>query len=912
MGYLNCFGCGRKNTPYLTAYETAKRYGFQGTEEEWIKSIGTMRLIQVTELNGGTFECSASLGQIKQMIDDGLIPVLSYEGNPAFVSDIAADYVAFSTPLLRTVDGDVYDLYTVSRDNTVETVAVSGSGGGSIGPGTITYTMLHTNVRTALNKADSAYQKPSEGIPGTDLTAAVQASLAKADNSIQRTLAGIPADDLTSAVQASLAKADSAAQPGDLAGLVRKDRQATKTTGHTQKVAIDTDGTLWVLPQVAGESDENSDSTEFISITQSGNELTANKTSLQIFAILDEGAKKLVLIDHAGRQCDLMDKPRSTGNGRYTDAKFWTFDDNSSQIITYAINSSGLVTDDYIPVTGFYIKPSGGIPSTDMSSEVQASLALADSAIQSHQSLTGLVPRNQQASKTVNHTQRVAIDNDGKLWVEPTSSGESSGGSSNTELITMTEYDGSDYASLEAEEIYDILDAGAKNIVLIDRAGRQCSLIVPPEEVSNDYSVAKFWTFNDTATGLIIYSVGDDGYTTSTTVTLTGFYTKPSGGIPSTDLASAVQTSLGKADTAYQKPSGGIPSTDLASAVQSALSTKILTMTQSGSTYTYGTANFTFASLDDLIAIIQSGEVVWLSNTTTGSVYRGVNIRGATTTGRVTFAGVTQESDSADPVVEVFIIDGSMNITKKVLKELPASTSNDSGKYLKVNSSGNAEWGSAPSGSSVPDVVYINLDLTNPTAPTITSVTDSSNQALSLSGLATKLASGPVRILSPVDQNGTVFEWEVCGQSTTKIAVCTTVPETNDNYYHVASLTETSNVLGGTIKTQKLGTGSVNPPSGVTKTNTEMGTGFSVSPNIIYTVSGSCSGFTLTNSSYVGIRGYCAEIRLTVGSTAISSPTWPSGFNFMNGWDGKFSANTYYDILIDDAGNVFHSERAVS
>ena len=42
-------------------------------------------------------------------------------------------------------------------------------------------------------------------------------------------------------------------------------------------------------------------------------------------------------------------------------------------------------------------------------------------------------------------------------------------------------------------------------------------------------------------------------------------YVKPSGGIPSSDMASAVQTSLGKADSAYQKPSGGIPKTDLAS-----------------------------------------------------------------------------------------------------------------------------------------------------------------------------------------------------------------------------------------------------------------------------------------------------------------------------------------------------------
>ena len=32
--------------------------------------------------------------------------------------------------------------------------------------------------------------------------------------------------------------------------------------------------------------------------------------------------------------------------------------------------------------------------------------------------------------------------------------------------------------------------------------------------------------------------------------TVYGTYSKPSGGIPKTDLASAVQTSLGKADTA--------------------------------------------------------------------------------------------------------------------------------------------------------------------------------------------------------------------------------------------------------------------------------------------------------------------------------------------------------------------------
>lgn len=44
-------------------------------------------------------------------------------------------------------------------------------------------------------------------------------------------------------------------------------------------------------------------------------------------------------------------------------------------------------------------------------------------------------------------------------------------------------------------------------------------------------------------------------------------YELPSGGIPSTDLSSSIQTSLGNADSAYQKPAGGIPASDLASSV---------------------------------------------------------------------------------------------------------------------------------------------------------------------------------------------------------------------------------------------------------------------------------------------------------------------------------------------------------
>lgn len=60
-----------------------------------------------------------------------------------------------------------------------------------------------------------------------------------------------------------------------------------------------------------------------------------------------------------------------------------------------------------------------------------------------------------------------------------------------------------------------------------------------------------------------------EGYATKDQVNAK--YTKPSTGIPTSDLASGIVTSLGKADTAYQKASTGIPKTDLASGVQTSL-----------------------------------------------------------------------------------------------------------------------------------------------------------------------------------------------------------------------------------------------------------------------------------------------------------------------------------------------------
>ena len=96
---------------------------------------------------------------------------------------------------------------------------------------------------TAENKAawNSKYNKPSGGIPDTDLTAAIQQALLKALSAYQKPQDGIPATDLTAAAQALLQAAGTAYQkPGtgipktDLATAVQNLLDAAGTAYQSQ------------------------------------------------------------------------------------------------------------------------------------------------------------------------------------------------------------------------------------------------------------------------------------------------------------------------------------------------------------------------------------------------------------------------------------------------------------------------------------------------------------------------------------------------------------------------------------------------------------------------------------------------------------------------------------------------------
>lgn len=73
-------------------------------------------------------------------------------------------------------------------------------------------TDMNSSVRSSLTRADSAYQKPAGGVPKTDMDDSVNTSLRKADSAYQKPGNGIPASDMAAAVQTTLGKADTAIQ----------------------------------------------------------------------------------------------------------------------------------------------------------------------------------------------------------------------------------------------------------------------------------------------------------------------------------------------------------------------------------------------------------------------------------------------------------------------------------------------------------------------------------------------------------------------------------------------------------------------------------------------------------------------------------------------------------------------------
>lgn len=110
-----------------------------------------------------------------------------------------------------------------------------------------------------------------------------------------------------------------------------------------------------------------------------------------------------------------------------------------------------------------------------------------------------------------------------------------------------------------------------------------------------------------------------DGIVQALELAIAAKYSIPSGGIPASDLASAVQTSLGKADSAYQKPVSGIPASDLAAGVIPDVSEFVTKSVNDLVNYYLKSETYTKAEVQQLIAAIQGLSVEVVASLPTAS-----------------------------------------------------------------------------------------------------------------------------------------------------------------------------------------------------------------------------------------------------------------------------------------------------
>lgn len=259
------------------------------------------------------------------------------------------------------------------------------------------------------------------------------------------------------------------------------------------------------------------------------------------------------------------------------------FADLESKVTAHIGNSDIHVTSEQKTAwTAKYDKPSGGIPKSDLATAVQSSLDKADTALQQHQDISALT------NHVANNNIHVTADQK-NMWFakynKPTD------GIPKTDLASavQTSLGKADTALQEHQDISDLVSHTQNSNI----------------HVTSEQKTA--WSAK---------------------------YDKPSGGIPKSDLASAVQTSLNKADTAlqehqdisaltnhvannnihvtmddktawnakYNKPSGGIPKLDLASDVQTSLVPSSLS-----------------SDAGKILTVSSSGDAIWAEATSSGS-----------------------------------------------------------------------------------------------------------------------------------------------------------------------------------------------------------------------------------------------------------------------------------------------------
>lgn len=240
------------------------------------------------------------------------------------------------------------------------------------------------------------------------------------------------------------------------------------------------------------------------------------------------------------------------------------------------------------------------------------------------------IPLVDPDAKTSEQTQPVGVDANGKLWTAPGGQGgttdydlltnrPSINGHTLTGNQTAAQLGLATPSDIPAVPVQSVNGKTGAVVLSASDVGALPSDTDIPTKTSDLTNDSGFVDASGAAAAAPVQSVNNKtGAVTLTAADVgAGTYSKPSGGIPKSDLASAVQTSLGKADTAlqsvpstyrtaaaqdtidsaqdaaiaakYTKPAAGIPASDLAAGVIPTVPTKTSELTNDSGFLTLAT-----------------------------------------------------------------------------------------------------------------------------------------------------------------------------------------------------------------------------------------------------------------------------------------------------------------------------------
>lgn len=215
-------------------------------------------------------------------------------------------------------------------------------------------------------------------------------------------------------------------------------------------------------------------------------------------------------------------------------------------------------------VNARYAKPSTGIPEEDLSASAQNSLDKANSA---YQKPTSGIPESDLSQDLQNKIAK--IEGFGGVYTPKGSIAYASLPATPSESVSGFVWNILDSFTTDSrfvEGAGKLISAGANVACILDGSNYKYDILSGFTDLSS-YATKTYVT--DVVSSEASARMSAD---TNLQSNIDAKYTKPATGIPSTDLATSIQTSLSKANSAYQKPSGGIPESDLASDVQEKLS----------------------------------------------------------------------------------------------------------------------------------------------------------------------------------------------------------------------------------------------------------------------------------------------------------------------------------------------------